>query len=112
VALLTTTGRRSGRARTTPVEVWSVDDRQLLVAAAGGAAVPPAWWHNLRADPHVSVDGHPAVARPLGTLEQRLAWARLVSAEPRLERVRARAGHDLPIVELRSGSGGPRIPPP
>src|SRR5918998_4809415 len=45
--LLTTTGARSGRQRTTPLAYVKLDDRILIVASKGGAPGHPAWYHNL-----------------------------------------------------------------
>ena len=44
VLLLTTTGRRSGRARTTPLTYFEDSDELVIVASNGGEDRPPAWW--------------------------------------------------------------------
>ncbi|HLM49921.1 MAG TPA: nitroreductase/quinone reductase family protein, partial [Solirubrobacteraceae bacterium] len=53
--LLTTTGRRSGEPRTTPLIYQPHGDDYLVVASKGGADEPPAWYLNLVADPSVEV---------------------------------------------------------
>jgi F420H(2)-dependent quinone reductase len=53
--LLTTTGRRTGRPRTTPLALTLVGDRLVLIASDGGAARHPAWYLNLEAHPDVVV---------------------------------------------------------
>ncbi|MFF5926681.1 nitroreductase/quinone reductase family protein [Streptomyces hydrogenans] len=54
--LLTTRGARGGRDHTTPA-VYVRDGARLLVFASnGGAPKHPAWYHNLRADPRVTVE--------------------------------------------------------
>jgi len=106
VLLLTTTGRRSGLPRTTPVGFVRDGDALVLVAAGRGAPRPPAWFANLRADPSVSVQ--------IGA-ERRALWARVAEGEERarlwevltranrwLERTRRRAGRELPVVVLGS----------
>src|ERR1700684_2305727 len=56
VVLLTTTGARTGRRTTTPVG-FGVDDGQVFVVASkAGAPAHPAWFHNLRANPSVTVE--------------------------------------------------------
>ena len=45
--LLTTTGRRTGQARTTPINLVVDGDRRWLVSPYGDVG----WVHNLRADP-------------------------------------------------------------
>lgn len=51
VALLTTTGARSGKERTTPLLFFHDGANVVLVASYGGNAHHPAWYHNLRANP-------------------------------------------------------------
>jgi F420H(2)-dependent quinone reductase len=47
--LLTTTGRRTGKPRTTPLLYLDDGDRWIVVASNGGADWEPGWWLNLRA---------------------------------------------------------------
>ena len=42
VLLLTTTGRRTGRARTTPLTYFELGDEIVIVASNGGEDSPPA----------------------------------------------------------------------
>jgi deazaflavin-dependent oxidoreductase (nitroreductase family) len=54
--LLTTTGAKSGLARTTPV-VFSLDDgRRVVIASKAGAPHHPHWYLNLVANPEVTVE--------------------------------------------------------
>lgn len=55
--LLTTTGARSGRATTVPLG-FAVDDggRVFVMASKAGSPRHPAWFHNLRANPAVTVE--------------------------------------------------------
>ena len=50
VRLLTTTGRRSGLPRTTPVTIVEVEGEEWLVAPYGSVS----WVHNIRANPRAS----------------------------------------------------------
>ncbi|WP_405535156.1 nitroreductase/quinone reductase family protein [Streptomyces sp. NBC_00075] len=59
LALLTTTGAKSGRTATTPITYYRDGDRILLVASNFGRDRHPAWYHNVRA--------HPAVTLEIGT---------------------------------------------
>ncbi len=54
--LLTTTGAKSGRQHITPLAYHRDGDRLIIVASKGGAPDNPAWYHNLRANPHVTVE--------------------------------------------------------
>jgi deazaflavin-dependent oxidoreductase (nitroreductase family) len=53
VVLLTTTGARSGLARTTPLLYFTDGDRAVLMASNYGRTKHPAWYHNVRANPEV-----------------------------------------------------------
>ncbi len=54
--LLTTTGRRSGAARVNPVMYLADGDRLLVFASKAGMPTHPDWFHNLVADPMVTVE--------------------------------------------------------
>jgi deazaflavin-dependent oxidoreductase (nitroreductase family) len=54
--LLTTTGAKSGQARTKPV-VYSKDgDRFVIIASKAGAPTHPDWFYNLVANPEVVLE--------------------------------------------------------
>ncbi|WP_196425227.1 RNA polymerase subunit sigma-70 [Amycolatopsis camponoti] len=57
ILLLTTTGARTGRRTTVPLG-YAVDDegRVFVVGSKAGAPRHPAWFHNLRANPSVTVE--------------------------------------------------------
>jgi deazaflavin-dependent oxidoreductase (nitroreductase family) len=56
VLLLTTTGAKSGQPRLAPVVYTRDGDRIVIVASKGGAPTHPAWYHNLVANPVVTVE--------------------------------------------------------
>ena len=104
VLLLQTTGRRSGRTRTTPVQHLPDGDTFVVVASNAGAARPPAWYLNLRADPHARVDIGPRTvdvrAQDAAGLERAELWQRLTAANRYLERAARKAGRELPLMAL------------
>lgn len=57
ILLLTTTGARTGRSATVPLG-FAVDDngRVFVMASKAGAPKHPAWFHNLKANPSVTVE--------------------------------------------------------
>ena len=57
ILLLTTTGARTGRQTTVPLG-FAVDHggRVFVVASKAGGPTHPAWFHNLRANPSVTVE--------------------------------------------------------
>jgi len=56
VLLLTTTGARSGATRVNPLVYLPDGERIVIFASKGGAPANPAWYHNLRAQPVVTVE--------------------------------------------------------
>jgi len=57
ILLLTTTGARTGRPTTVPLG-FGIDDqgRVFVVGSKAGAPRHPSWFHNLRANPAVTVE--------------------------------------------------------
>jgi len=78
VLLLTTTGRRSGRARTTPLTYFEVGSDLVVVASNGGEDSPPAWWLNLCERPEAAITrgvrSEKVVARPATDEEHERLW--------------------------------------
>ena len=56
VLLLTTTGAKSGNERTTPVMYLPEDNAYYVFASMAGAPTSPAWYHNLVANPDVTIE--------------------------------------------------------
>jgi deazaflavin-dependent oxidoreductase (nitroreductase family) len=54
--LLTTTGAKSGQLRTSPMVYTTDGDHMIVIASKGGAPTNPAWFHNLVANPIVTVE--------------------------------------------------------
>ena len=56
ILLLTTTGRRSGLARTSPLVYMPDGERFVIYGSNGGLEAPPAWLLNLDATPEAEVE--------------------------------------------------------
>lgn len=56
VLLLTHKGARSGQTRTNPLVYLEDGDRYLIFASKGGASTNPDWYHNLLANPDVTIE--------------------------------------------------------
>jgi deazaflavin-dependent oxidoreductase (nitroreductase family) len=56
VVLLTVRGARSGRQRTVPLLYFSDGSDVILIASSYGRAKFPAWYYNLKANPHVTLE--------------------------------------------------------
>jgi deazaflavin-dependent oxidoreductase (nitroreductase family) len=104
VLLLTTTGARSGEARTTPL-VYSKDgDRLVVIASMGGAPKHPAWFHNLSAHPDVTVEvgDEKFMARasvPQGAERDRL-YAQQAAQMPAFSEYQQKTTRRIPAVVL------------
>lgn len=55
VLLLRTTGRRTGRARETPLFYFDHGGRYVVVASGGGSPRHPCWFLNLEAEPRAAI---------------------------------------------------------
>lgn len=56
VLLLTTTGRKTGQQRTLPISyVKDEAGHYVITGTNGGDDKPPAWWLNLQANPHATL---------------------------------------------------------
>src|SRR2546425_1489284 len=51
VLLLTTTGRKTGKKRTTPLLYVRDGNRLVIIASNGGRPIDPSWWMNLKRNP-------------------------------------------------------------
>src|SRR4051794_21759234 len=78
ILLLTTTGRKSGEPRTTPLIYAQDGDRYVIVASKGGAPEHPGWYENLAQDPNVELqvkdEVFPARARTAEGEERNRLW--------------------------------------
>lgn len=54
--LLTTTGAKSGLPRTTPLNYSTDGARLVVIASKGGSPTHPDWYHNLIANPEVTIE--------------------------------------------------------
>jgi len=102
--LLTTTGRRSGLARTTPLIYWRAGDRYLIVASRGGAPAHPSWYENLVAQPIVQVqvmaDRFKARARTATSAERPALWKTMAAIWPPYDEYQQRTAREIPVVIL------------
>lgn len=107
VLLLTTTGRRSGQRRTTPVMYLRDGDRFVVTCENFGQQRQAAWPLNLMADPRASVqvgaDVVHCTARLLADDEADRYWARLVEIWPAHKTYLARSGtrHTFVLEPIR-----------
>ena len=55
VAILTTTGRKTGSPRKTPLLFLERDSQVIMVASQGGFSTEPFWYKNICSNPQVSI---------------------------------------------------------
>jgi len=104
VLILTTTGRKSGEPRPTPLIYGTAGDDYLIVASKGGADEPPAWYLNLQDNPEVQLqvkaDKFTARARTATAEEKPALWAEMVQRWPAYDDYQAKTDRDIPVVVL------------
>ncbi|MFE6158504.1 nitroreductase family deazaflavin-dependent oxidoreductase [Streptomyces sp. NPDC056486] len=104
VLILTTTGRKSGEQRSTPLIYRPHGDAVLVVASNGGADTPPLWFRNLEADPEVQVqvkgDRFSARARTATAEEKPGMWRTMAATWPAYDEYQQKTDRAIPIVVL------------
>lgn len=99
-------GAKSGTERVTPLAgIRTDDDTWLIAASKGGADDNPAWYHNLRANPEISIetpdDGTVDVrARVLEGDERDAGWDRFKTMSDGFREYEAKTSRVIPVIEL------------
>src|SRR3954452_13776459 len=103
--LLTHTGAKSGRTRTTPLVYFTDGGNVVLIASQTGKPKHPAWFHNLRANPEVELwaggRGGAYRAREAGGDEHTRLWRLATQLYPAYDEYQERAdaaGRRIPVV--------------
>jgi len=102
--ILWTRGRRSGKVRKTPLMRVRDGDCYAVLASMGGAPQHPVWYHNIKADPKVSLqDGaelHDYLAHEAEGDERESWWALAAKAWPDYDAYQARTDRRIPVLVL------------
>jgi deazaflavin-dependent oxidoreductase (nitroreductase family) len=102
--MLTTTGRKTGLRRTTPVLYLQDGTGVIVVASFGGNDMHPAWYLNLEQFPEAEIivkgEHRRVLARKLSPEEKKVIWPRLVQLYPQFEIYRQRTRRDIPLMRL------------
>lgn len=104
ILLLTTTGRKTGKARTWPLMYFTDGDRLVVVGSNGGLDRDPAWCLNLRSNPHAHVEiGRKQLAmhaeEAQGNEWDRL-WQLVVTQAPMYDGYRTSISRRIPLMVL------------
>lgn len=105
VAIVTTTGAKSGLARLIPLVTIPDGDRLFLIASNWGGTSYPAWYHNLKAKPQAKVmtGGETKTYRAHEANDDEYAryWKKAVGMYAGYEGYKARTGgRPIPIMVL------------
>ncbi len=102
--MLTTTGRKTGKERTTPLLYLADGGRWIVVASNGGADWEPGWWLNVRAGSTatVTVDGAstPVVGAEVTGPERDEVWRRLTAEVFDYDSYQSKVSRRLAVVAL------------
>lgn len=102
VALLTTTGRKTGQPRVSPLLYFREGDRVIVVASQSGRDKNPLWYLNLKANPAVSLQIKHEVlklrARDATAAERDEYWPKLVAMYPAYDDYQSWTDRVIPIV--------------
>jgi len=102
--ILTTTGAKSGTARSTPLVYSRHGDGYVIVASKGGADTHPDWYRNLLADPvaTVEVDGQTfrARARVTDDQERRQLYDQHAAIHPGFHDYERKTDRVIPVIVL------------
>jgi deazaflavin-dependent oxidoreductase (nitroreductase family) len=110
VLILGTRGRKSGREIQTPLTYFRDGDGIFIIASKGGAPTDPGWYHNLVAEPNVTVRlgnvEQPFRAEVVADREERdRLYAIAVSAMSGYAGYQKKTDRVIPVVRLRGVAG-------
>jgi F420H(2)-dependent quinone reductase len=104
VLLLTTTGRRTGKLRTTPLLYFQDGADLVVIASNGGADRAPAWWLNLQRHPQARVtirgDALAVTAAAASAEAHARLWPEITTAYPGYAGYQRRTTRPIPVVIL------------
>jgi deazaflavin-dependent oxidoreductase (nitroreductase family) len=97
-------GAKTDRERVNPLAYQQVGDSYAIFASKGGAPTNPDWYHNLVANPDVSVevgaDTHSVRARVATGEERERIWSAQKAAIPGFAEYEQKSGRTIPVVVL------------
>jgi deazaflavin-dependent oxidoreductase (nitroreductase family) len=80
------------------------DGRFAIWASNGGSPTHPDWYHNLKANPRITVEVGPqkftVLAQELDNTARAELWPKLVAEAPQLGEVQTRATRQIPVFLL------------
>jgi deazaflavin-dependent oxidoreductase (nitroreductase family) len=105
ILLLTVTGRKTGKQRTTPLMYFRDGDNLLLVASKGGHPKNPEWYANLVANPDVEVQAgrEKLTMRAFTASEEEKSrfWTQIVKGYKSYDDYQKKTTRNIPVVILK-----------
>jgi deazaflavin-dependent oxidoreductase (nitroreductase family) len=102
--LLHTTGAKSGKEHVNPLVYQADGDALAVFASKGGAPTNPDWFHNVVANPDVTVEVGPETVPMRGRVaagdERERLWTRQKQLMPGFADYEARTTRQIPVVIL------------
>ena len=104
--LLTTTGRKSGRPRTTPLQYMKDGENVVVVASNGRNARHPAWWFNIDTNASATVqvgkETKRVRAETANEEERSRLWPLLLEAYAGYQDYEDETERTIPVVILKA----------
>ena len=102
--LVTTTGRKSGQQRTSPLVYGKTGDDLYIIASKAGDPKHPDWFLNIEANPNVTVevgtDKYEARARITVGEECARLYKQMADAMPNFKEYQEKTDREIPVVVL------------
>ncbi len=98
--LLTTVGAKSGLERTVPLGYVRDGERLVTIAANAGAVAHPDWYHNVLAQPLVTVELGRERFQARASVAEGAERERLASLVPYLPAQQQKTTREIPVVIL------------
>lgn len=99
-------GAKTGTERVTPLMCQLEGDRIFIFASKAGAPDNPDWYHNLKANPEITIEfgdeqGIPARVVELTGDERDRVWERQKREWPQFAEYEANTERTIPVLELQ-----------
>jgi deazaflavin-dependent oxidoreductase (nitroreductase family) len=104
IILLTITGAKSGKTYVTPLVYLADGDGWVIIASKGGAPTNPDWYHNLKANPNLTIevgsDTIAAVATEVTGAERDELYAKQAAVMPQFDEYAKGTTRVIPVFRL------------
>ena len=103
--LLTTTGRKTGEKRTTPLAYITDGDAYVVTGSNNGQPKHPGWYFNLKANPRaqlqVRAEVFDVVAAEATGDERARIWTKLITEHSQYARYSTMTTRQIPLMVMR-----------